>query len=54
MMGDHAVLPDEVQAFSYVAVASGSKRHNMAKVYAGFYNYGENLSYHQRSNSVCP
>ena len=42
MMGDHAVLPDEVQAFSYVAVASGSKRHNMAKVYAGFYNYGEN------------
>lgn len=42
MMGDHAVLPDEVQAFSYVAVASGSKRHNMAKVYAGFYDYGEN------------
>lgn len=41
MMGDHAILPDEVQAFSYVAVASGSKRHNMAKVYAGFYNYGE-------------
>ena len=42
MMGDHAVLPDEVQAFSYVAVASGSKRHNMAKVYSGFYDYGEN------------
>ena len=42
MMGDHATLPDEVQAFSYVAVASGSKRHNMAKVYAGYYNYGEN------------
>lgn len=42
MMGDHAVLPDEVQAFSYVAVASGSKRHNMAKIYAGFYDYGEN------------
>ena len=41
MMGDCAVLPDEVQAFSYVAVASGSKRHNMAKVYAGFYDYGE-------------
>lgn len=41
MMGDHATLPDEVQAFSYVAVASGSKRHNMAKVYAGYYNYGE-------------
>ncbi len=41
MMGDHAILPDEVQAFSYVAVASGSKRHNMAKIYAGFYDYGE-------------
>lgn len=41
MMKDHAVLPDEVQAFSYVAVASGSKRHNMAKVYSGFYDYGE-------------
>ena len=40
MLGDHATLPDEVQAFSYVAVASGSKRHNMAKVYAGYYNYG--------------
>ncbi len=41
MMGDHAILPDEVRAFSYVAVASGSKRHNMAKVYSGFYDYGE-------------
>ena len=41
MMGDYAVLPDEVEAFSYVAVASGSKRHNMAKVYSGYYDYGE-------------
>lgn len=41
MMGEHTILPDEVQAFSYVAVASGSKRHNMAKVYAGFYDYGD-------------
>ncbi|KAI9680191.1 MAG: Chitin synthase, class 3 [Trizodia sp. TS-e1964] len=41
MMKDHAVLPHEVQSFSYVAVASGSKRHNMAQVYAGFYDYGE-------------
>ncbi|EGD89330.1 chitin synthase CHS3 [Trichophyton rubrum CBS 118892] len=40
MMGDHAVHPDDVQPFSYVAVASGSKRHNMAKIYAGFYAYG--------------
>jgi chitin synthase len=41
MMKDHAILPHEVQAFSYVAVASGSKRHNMAKIYSGFYDYGE-------------
>lgn len=41
MMKDHTVLPDEVQAYSYVAVASGSKRHNMAKVYCGFYDYSE-------------
>jgi len=41
MMKDHAVLPHEVEAFSYVAVASGSKRHNMAKIYSGFYDYGE-------------
>jgi chitin synthase len=42
MMGDHAILPEDVQAFSYVSVASGSKRHNMAKIYAGFYDYGAN------------
>lgn len=41
MMKDHVTLPDEVNAYSYVAVASGSKRHNMAKIYAGFYDYGE-------------
>ncbi|KAI0482902.1 glycosyltransferase family 2 protein [Xylariaceae sp. FL0804] len=40
MMKDHTVAPSEVEAFSYVAVASGSKRHNMAKIYAGFYDYG--------------
>lgn len=42
MMRDHATHPGHVKAFSYVAVASGTKRHNMAKVYAGFYDYGEN------------
>ncbi|KAK5133271.1 hypothetical protein LTR08_008005 [Meristemomyces frigidus] len=40
MMRDPAVHPDDVQPFSYVAVASGSKRHNMAKIYSGFYDYG--------------
>jgi chitin synthase len=40
MLKDHTIPPDMVEAFSYVAVASGSKRHNMAKVYCGFYDYG--------------
>lgn len=41
MMKDFAVPAEEVQAFSYVAIANGSKRHNMAKVYAGFYDYDD-------------
>lgn len=41
MMQDHLISPDEVNAYSYVAVASGAKRHNMAKVYAGYYSYGK-------------
>jgi chitin synthase len=40
MMKDHSTPPELVESFSYVAVASGSKRHNMAKVYCGFYDYG--------------
>lgn len=39
MMDDFVVSKDEVEPFSYVSVAQGSKRHNMAKVYAGFYKY---------------
>ncbi|AOA62769.1 Chitin synthase 3 [Komagataella phaffii CBS 7435] len=39
LMTDFVTPPDDVQPFSYVSVAQGSKRHNMAKVYAGFYNY---------------
>ena len=40
MLKDHSTPPDMTEAFSYVAVSSGSKRHNMAKVYSGFYDYG--------------
>ncbi|KAF7543618.1 hypothetical protein G7Z17_g10594 [Cylindrodendrum hubeiense] len=40
MLKDHSIPPDMVEPFSYVAVASGSKRHNMAKIYCGFYDYG--------------
>lgn len=36
------VIPKEdVEPFSYVSVAHGAKRHNMAKVYAGFYKYDD-------------
>jgi chitin synthase len=42
MMKDHVVPPKEVESFSYVAVSTGSKRHNMAKVFAGFYDFGKN------------
>ena len=41
MMGDFVVPPHEVEAHSYVAIADGHKRHNMAKVYAGFYEYDD-------------
>ena len=39
MMKDFVIPPEEVEAHSYVAIADGHKRHNMAKVYAGFYDY---------------
>lgn len=42
MMKDPVDLPEDTKSFSYVAVATGAKRHNMAKVYAGFYDFGDN------------
>ncbi|WWC68915.1 uncharacterized protein I206_102851 [Kwoniella pini CBS 10737] len=39
MMKELVVPPEEVEAHSYVAIADGHKRHNMAKVYSGFYDY---------------
>lgn len=39
MMKDFIIPPNEVEPHSYVAIADGHKRHNMAKVYAGFYHY---------------
>ncbi|PLW16594.1 hypothetical protein PCANC_15312 [Puccinia coronata f. sp. avenae] len=39
MMKDLVVKPDQVEPKSYVAIADGHKRHNMAEVYAGFYSY---------------
>ncbi|KAI9477875.1 MAG: chitin synthase [Benjaminiella poitrasii] len=37
LMSDFLEDPEEVEAASYVAIADGTKRHNMAKTYAGFY-----------------
>ncbi len=42
MMKDFVIRPRDVEAHSYVAIADGHKRHNMAKVYAGFYEYDDN------------
>lgn len=42
MMKELVVPIDEVEPHSYVAIADGHKRHNMAKVYAGFYDYDDN------------
>lgn len=41
MMQDFCVPEENVKPFSYVSVAQGSKRHNMAKVYGGFYKYDD-------------
>jgi chitin synthase len=41
MMKDLVVPAEEVEPHSYVAIADGHKRHNMAKVYAGFYEYDD-------------
>ncbi|OMJ13131.1 Chitin synthase D [Smittium culicis] len=37
MMHDFVIPPNKVQEYSYVSIASGSKRHNKAKLYAGYY-----------------
>ncbi|KAI8384045.1 chitin synthase-domain-containing protein [Blakeslea trispora] len=46
MMKDDLIPRDQVQPASYVAIADGTKRHNMAKVYAGFYKYNEDENSH--------
>lgn len=51
MMKELVVSSEDVEALSYVAIADGHKRHNRAKVYAGFYEYDNNtveLSKQQR------
>lgn len=42
MMREFVVQPADVEPQSYVAIADGHKRHNMAKVFAGYYDYDDN------------
>ncbi len=42
MMKDLVIPAEDVEAHSYVSIADGHKRHNMAKVFAGFYDYDDN------------
>jgi chitin synthase len=41
MMKEFVIAPNEVEPHSYMAIADGHRRHNMAKVYAGFYDYDD-------------
>ncbi|KAF9187505.1 Chitin synthase, class 3 [Haplosporangium sp. Z 767] len=41
MMTDYIVPREEVEPQSYIAIADGAKRHNMAKIYAGYYKYSD-------------
>ncbi|EPQ30423.1 uncharacterized protein PFL1_01949 [Pseudozyma flocculosa PF-1] len=41
MMKELIVPAEEVEGNSYVAIADGHKRHNMCKIYAGFYDYDD-------------
>lgn len=52
MMEDFIIEPEDVLPYSYVAVASGSKRHNMAKIYAGFYKYDDSTVPEEKQQRV--
>ncbi|KAI9280480.1 chitin synthase [Sporodiniella umbellata] len=41
MMQDFILDPDQVEPYSYLAIADGTKRHNMAKIYTGYYRYND-------------
>ncbi|KAJ1650663.1 hypothetical protein IWQ61_008591 [Dispira simplex] len=52
MMKDFIITPDHVQPYSYVAIADGTKRHNMAKIYAGYYAPDDNSPAEAKRNRV--
>lgn len=52
MMKDFVIAPIDVEPHSYVAIADGHKRHNMAKVYAGFYRYDDSTVERSKQQKV--
>lgn len=48
MMTDFLIPKDQVRPASYMAIADGQKRHNMVKIYAGFYKYNDEIPQEQR------
>ncbi|KAF8167592.1 glycosyltransferase family 2 protein [Crassisporium funariophilum] len=52
MMKEFVIAPQDVEPHSYVAIADGHKRHNMAKVYAGFYDYDDNTTERSKQQRV--
>lgn len=52
MMKELVIPENEVEPHSYVAIADGHKRHNMAKVYAGFYDYDSSTVEHKKQQRV--
>lgn len=56
LMKDFSEPIEDVKPYSYVSVVAGEKRHNMAKVYAGFYDYDDStvpVEKQQRVPIIC-
>ncbi|KAG0057821.1 Chitin synthase, class 3 [Gryganskiella cystojenkinii] len=54
MMTDYIVPRDEVEPQSYIAIADGAKRHNMAKIYAGYYKYANDCEMPMENRQKVP
>lgn len=52
MMYDFVIPPEEVKPSSYISIASGAKRHNKAKLYAGYYKYDDELIPYEKQQRI--
>ncbi|KAK9763657.1 hypothetical protein K7432_009451 [Basidiobolus ranarum] len=52
MMKDFVIPPNKVQPYSYIAIADGTRRHNMAKIYAGYYKFNEQVESVEKAPKV--